>query len=156
MSVRLSRGRLVDIAVAVALVAVGFGAYSVGRGGSSPADVVRSYLDALERGDAAAALALGTAPDDRTLLTGDVLRQQQSLAPISAVRVLDSRTGSTGAVVRVRYRIGERTVTDAIELLRRGGRWALNHVAVDVELSALSSLPQPTVLVVAAPADANL
>jgi hypothetical protein len=156
VSVRLSRGRLIYIAVAVALIAIGFGAYSVGSGGSSPADVVRSYLDALARGDAAAALALGTAPEDRTLLTDDVLRQQQNLAPISAVRVLDSRTGSSGAVVRVRYRIGERTVTDAIELLRRGDGWALNHVAVDVELSALSSLPQPTVFGVAAPADGNL
>jgi hypothetical protein len=149
---RLPRGRLGYVAVAVALLAIGFGAYSVGSGGPSPSDVVRSYLDALARGDASAALALGTAPDDRALLTDEVLRQQQNLAPISAVRVLGSRTGSSGAVVRVRYRIGERAVTDAIELLRRGDGWALNHVAVDVELSALSSLPQPTVLGVAAPA----
>lgn len=156
MSVRFSRGRLGHVVVAAVLVAIGFGAYAIGSGGSSPADVVRTYLDALSRGDADAALALGTAPGDRTLLTDDVLRQQQSLAPISGIRVLGSRTGSSGAVVRVRYRIGEQTTTDAVELLRRGDGWALSHVAVDVELSARSSLPEPTVFGVVAPAAGDL
>jgi hypothetical protein len=152
----LPRVRPVYAVLAIALVVIGFAAYTVGSGGSSPADVVRSYFGALSRADAGAALALGAAPTDRTMLTDDVLRQQQSLAPISAVRVLDTRTGSAGAVVRVRYRIGTQVVTDDVELLRRGSGWALNHVAVDVELSAPASLPKPTVFGVAVPAGGDI
>lgn len=156
MSVGLLRRPLGYAVLAVVLVVVGVGAYAIGSSGSSPADVVRSYLDALSRGDAGAALALGTAPPDRTLLTDGVLRQQQSLGPISRVRVLGTTTGSSGAVVRVRYRIGERRVTDAIEVLHRGGGWALRRVAVDVELSARSSLPNPTVFGVGVPTTGDL
>ncbi|HZY74711.1 MAG TPA: hypothetical protein VFE40_00195 [Jatrophihabitantaceae bacterium] len=156
MSVRFSRSPLLYVALAAVLVVIGFGAYTIGSGGSSPADVVRSYLDALSRGDSDAALALGRAPADRTLLTDDVLRQQQSLAPITGIRVLSTRTGSDGAVVRVRYRIGGQQVTDAIELLPRGSGWMLSHVAVDVELSARSSLPKPTVFGVAVPSSGDL
>ena len=152
----LPRVRLVYAVLAIVVVAVGFTAYAVGTGGSSPADVVRSYLAALSRADAGAALALGDAPADRTMLTDDVLRQQQSLAPISAVRVLDSRTGAGGAVVRVRYRIGTQAVTDDVEVLRRGSGWVLNHVAVDVELSAPTSLPKPTVFGVTVPAGGDI
>lgn len=152
----LRRARLVYVVPAVVLIAIGFAVYRIGSGGSSPADVVRSYLSALSRGDARTALALGTASRDSTMLTDQVLRRQQSLAPISSVRVLDSRTGTGGAVVRVRYRIGAQTVTDAIQLLHHDGGWVLAHVAVDVELSSPGSLPRPTVFGIDVPSGGDI
>lgn len=127
------------------LVAGGSVGYLVSAGGAPPSDVVAAYLHALARGDAAAALALGEAPPDRALLSDTVLAEQQRLAPISHILVLGTETGASGAVVRVRYHVGARPVTNHVVVLREGTRWVLRHVAVDIEISGAVHLREPTV-----------
>lgn len=145
-----TRRRLYVFFGAVALVAVlvtsGYLVYGASSGGPSAASIVVSYLRALARSDASAALAMGAVPGDRSRLTPQVLHDQQELAPIRDIRVVDSRTGDYGAVVRVKYLLGQTPVDDQINVVRRGAGWALASVAVNVEVSGASYLPAATAL----------
>jgi hypothetical protein len=145
-----TRRRLYVFSGAVALIAVlvasGYLVYGASNRGPSATSIVVSYLRALARSDAAAALAMGTAPADRSRLTPQVLHSQQELAPIHDITVVDSRSGDYGAVVRVKYLLGQTPVDDEINVIRRGTGWALPSVAVNVEVSGASYLPAPTAL----------
>ena len=134
------------LALVAVLVAAGYLAYGASSRGPSATSIVVSYLRALARSDAAAALAMGTAPADRSRLTPQVLHDQQELAPIHDITVVDSRSGDYGAVVRVKYLLGQTPVDDEINVIRRGNGWALPSVAVNVEVSGASYLPAPTAL----------
>lgn len=142
------RRRFTVALLAALLVLVGGLAYlasGVDVGSGTPSGTVVSYLQALARGDAGAALAAGSAPQDRSLLTNDVLAQQQKLAPISHIQVLGMRTGDYGAVVHVSYRIGDQQVDDHVNVIRSSGDWRLASVAVDVEITGRGALPAITV-----------
>lgn len=137
------RHRLVFwVAILVALTAmVGGTALAVTSylDATSPRSVVEGYFAAVVRGDAAAALAYGPPPDGRQdLLTSDVLRAQQDIAPISGVAVLDVRETGERASVDVSYRLGFASgltpVTDTIALTRTGREWWLAEVAVPVRI----------------------
>ena len=132
-------------ALAVLAGAVVYLALGVDVSAGSPTATVVSYLDALASGDARAALAAGAAPADRTLLTGAVLNEQRKLAPISHIRVLGVQTGDYGALVHVGYRVGGQDVDDRLTLVRDNGEWRLDAVAVDLEISGGSTLPELTV-----------
>jgi hypothetical protein len=134
------------LALVVVLVASGYLVYGASSRGPRATSIVVSYLRALARSDAAAALAMGTAPADRSRLTQQVLHSQQELAPIHDISVVDSRSGDYGAVVRVRYLLGQTPVDDEINVIRRGTGWALPSVAVNVEVSGASYLPAPMAL----------
>ena len=143
------RRRRFTVALFAALLAlVGGLAYlasGVDVGTGTPSGTVVSYLQALARGDAAGALAAGSAPQDRSLLTDEVLAQQQQLAPISRIQVLGTRTGDYGAVVHVSYRIGDQQVDDHLNVIHVDGDWRLASVAVDVEITGRAALPVITV-----------
>jgi hypothetical protein len=132
-------------ALAVLLGGLVYLALGVDVGGGSPSGTAVTYLQALARGDARAALGAGAAPKDRSLLTGTVLREQQKLAPISGIRVLGTRTGDYGAVVHVAYRVGGQQVDDHLNVIHADGDWRLASVAVDVEITGGSALPNVTV-----------
>lgn len=52
--------------------------------------VVKQYLEALARGDATAALALGSSePASTDLLTDDILKQQQQMAPLTDIQITE-------------------------------------------------------------------
>jgi hypothetical protein len=133
--------------VLAAVVLLSVGGYLIfGRGSSrSPSSVVTSYLRALARGDARTALSLGRKPADRTLLTAAVLHQQQTLGPITAIKVVGSDTGDYGAIVHVRYRVGNSTIDDHFEVIPKGSGWTLAHTAVDVLVTGAGDLRSPTV-----------
>lgn len=143
------RQRRFTVALVAALVVLvgglGYLASGVDVGGGSPSSTVTAYLQALARGDASAALSAGTEPKDRALLSGEVLREQQKLAPISQIRVLGTRTGDYGAVVHVGYRIGSQEIDDHLNVIHADGDWRLASVAVDVEITGGTALPAVTV-----------
>ncbi|MGH8960545.1 MAG: hypothetical protein ACRDWT_04965 [Jatrophihabitantaceae bacterium] len=140
------RGYAVVIVLVVAAVLSFAGYLAFGSSGSgSPSSVVRSYLRALARGDAQAALSLGEAPDDRLLLNSQVLHRQQAVGPISAISVIGTDSGSYGSVVHVRYRVGSSTVVDHFEVIPDGSGWKLAHTAVDILISGADNLHLPAV-----------
>lgn len=150
---RLDRGWF-WIAVLTALLAIAAGAAIAFLGytnDAGPAATVRDYFTALARADAPDALALGDIPDGpRTLLTSDVLAEQQRLAPIRDVTVVTSNQRGAQATVTVSYRLafpeGAQQVTDTVPLAQRDGRWWLARVAVSTDLRLLQAGDRAAIL----------
>lgn len=111
MSRLAPRRASLPVVIVVALLAVGLGigggwGLSSATGGnqgdvdsaSESSAVVRAYLEALARGDAESALALGQAlPADRTLMTSDVLARVNEAAPITDILVPDTTAPTVSA-----------------------------------------------------------
>lgn len=113
--------------------------------GPPPAATVRTYLSDLASGDAAGALAQGGSRASGPFLTDGVLREQQRLDPITAVRIGATSRHGDHAEVHADYRFGSRRVSADFALTRHDGRWGLDATTVEIDLSALSGIPSPTV-----------
>lgn len=126
--------------VAVALIAGGVVAFSGGGndGGTGKAsEAVTAYLEALQRGDAKAALALGRdQPPDTSMLTDEILKKQMEKFPITDVKILgDIPTTSGGAMVHVIAKVGGVDSDERIVLAKPppGEGWKLKSAAMSVE-----------------------
>src|SRR3954454_11020099 len=101
--------RLVWYWIAVVAAAALFGgglalAYLGYAATSGPDGAVRGYYAALQRSDAPDALAFGSVPNGaHILLTGDVLAEQQRIAPMRGFSVVSTVQDGDRATVRVRY-----------------------------------------------------
>lgn len=124
----------IGVVVAVLVTSGGGVSGSGSRGGAG--EVARTYLEALARGDAQAALALGASkPASAELLTDEVLRKQLDKMPISDIQILeesDQSADATRAVVRVAARLGEQRSEGSIQMLYRDGGWKLANAFVNV------------------------
>ena len=118
-----------------------------------PDHVVRSYFAALARGDARAALGYGDVPQgDRSFLTSEVLRAQQTAGSMSALRVAPMSQGA----VPVTYTIGSAHVTDLVPVLKRDGQWRLSASAVPTSISLADAQQRATIAGAAVPTDEPL
>ena len=130
-------------AVLVALAAMGAGgwyAYDAYRATSAPEAKVRAYFAALARSDAPAALALGDIPaGPHGLLTSQVLAEQQRIAPLHDLHILDVAEDGSAATVRYSYQLrfprGNQEFTGSLALTRGGHGWRLAAVAVPVAIT---------------------
>ncbi|MGI8879643.1 MAG: hypothetical protein ACR2KJ_03840 [Jatrophihabitans sp.] len=131
---RRGKRRLFVAAAAVVVLAAGgtVGVLALVHVDSSTA-VVADYFRALQNGDAAKALSLGTAPTgDSHLLTSTVLRGQQKVAPIEDFRVVSSSGDKRRSRVAVSYRIGGPgpvSRNETITLHRKGKGWELDRTS---------------------------
>ena len=105
----------------------------------TPEQVVEKFFDALQEHDAEAAIALqaGEVPASE-LLTDEVLRRSQEIAPISDVSV--KQTGA--ASVHVTYRLGdEEAQADFPVVQNQDGDWQLAHVTTTVQVARPTNVP---------------
>lgn len=116
---------------------LGGGAYAIAeyRADAGPQAAVTGYFAALARGDAPAALALGTVPPGpHGFLTSAVLAEQQRIAPLRAVRITAVSGSGSRAVVRFSYALGfatgSRTISGSVAVDRSRGVWRLARAAV--------------------------
>ncbi|MCS5497768.1 hypothetical protein NY547_11020 [Cnuibacter physcomitrellae] len=112
---------LLVIGVIVAIVVIRSVASPAGGGTSqsaSPSQVVTEYLTAIADGDAEKALGyLGTPPEDKSLLTDDVLAASNELAPLTGVSVVTEDTSNGSSDVTVTYQLGSQPVTAEYSVL---------------------------------------
>lgn len=110
---------------------------STGDSGSGKAgDAVKGYLDALARGDAAAALSYSSdQPGSDEFLSDDILRKQIARWPISGVKILsdDSEHSLGFARVHVVAKFGENTSDVTMSVKKSGKTWKLEHAATKIE-----------------------
>jgi hypothetical protein len=158
---RFARHRgLFWLAALVGLVAVvggGTYAYFGYSSVSGPDGAVRGYFAALARGDARAALAYGQVPTgSRALLTSDVLRAQQRLAPLRHTHVLGVAQSGHSAAVSVTYQLmfasGPQQVNATVDAVERNGSWRLAATAVATRLELEQAGERATLDGVAVPA----
>jgi hypothetical protein len=134
------RGLFQVVLVLTALLAAGAGifAFITYQSEPQPGDVVQSYLTAVSRGNAAQALSYGDIPPGpQGLLTDQVLRQQNSIAPMTGITAIAVKSSGRNAAVTVQYTLGfdaahggPQQVTDVMSTVRVGRRWQLVAVAV--------------------------
>ena len=85
-------------------------------------DAVQAYLQALSKGDAAAALALLDAPGDKTLLTSEALKAGAAKGAVSGISVTpDSSDNPTS--VTAKYTVGAESTSYDFPVVKRDGAW---------------------------------
>ncbi|MCH9729834.1 MAG: hypothetical protein K0U84_09195 [Actinomycetia bacterium] len=138
--VTLSSGLAVVLVVALIWVIAAVSGGSGSSGGGSAGDAVQGYLQALARGDAAAALAFGQdQPASTALLSNDILKKQIDQWPITNIRILsdDSTTQSYPGVgmaqVHVTANFGPHT-SDATIFVQKNndGEWKLPTASIKI------------------------
>lgn len=116
-----------------------------------PDGAVRGYFAALARGDAATALAFGDVPDGpHGLLTADVLRSQQHIAPLRNLTVVATHRTGDRATVSVRYQLlypgSPQTINSTVPVHRKDDEWRLDRVAVPVSLDLDRALQRASIV----------
>ncbi|MDG4669361.1 hypothetical protein [Mycobacterium sp. 236(2023)] len=141
---------LLGLGAAAVVVALVVGAVVIVSGGSgggadTPSEAVQEYFEALARGDAQAALALGESkPPDTTFLTDDLLKKQSEQMPVTDIKTLGETPGANGAVmVEVSVRFGDSTTSDKIPVREVDGGWKLPHAALKLDLGRNSNIYKP-------------
>lgn len=152
-------GVLVGVGLLAAGVTVGVLGYAATGG---PDGAVHGYFAALADADAATALGYGDLPGGaRSLLTDEVLRAQQHIAPLRDVHLAGTRRAGNRASVQVTYTLAypwtDTAQSTTVTLHERGGKWRLDQVAVPVDLRPFAArqrlsilgapLPRGTVLI---------
>ncbi|GAB3713775.1 hypothetical protein [Mariniluteicoccus flavus] len=101
---------------------------------ASAGDTVKAFYDALVAGDVDKALALAAAPPSGAtdLLTKEVLAEAMKKAPITGHTVTPGSVTPTSATVTAAYRIGEKSITTAHELVKSGDAWKLKATSAEV------------------------
>lgn len=134
----------VALIVGGVVVFSGGGEYDGGTGKASEA--VTAYLEALQRGDAKAALSLGRdQPPDTSMLTDEILKKQMEKFPITDVKILaDLPTGDGGALVHVIAKVGGVDSDQSIRLEKPppGQGWKLKSAAMTVEFNIDNTSPE--------------
>ena len=157
-------------AALVVIVAIILGFTVAGRGGAAGAingggsagDLVKSYLEALARGDAQAALsASDDQPGSTEFLSDDVLNQQIAKWPITNIRILgddssgsDSMAGAIGyAQVHFAATFGEKVSDTTLTVRKQNGRWRLDTAAIKLspELPGLNFAASKTLMLFGKP-----
>lgn len=123
---------LVFVGVVVLVVVASFvGAKALTSGSRSPesraAAAVQQYLEALTAGDAGKALSYAaTPPADTSLLTDEVLRASQELAPLADITVVP---GGTESRVDVTFTRGGEPGSDTYRVTRTDDGYKLDQVS---------------------------
>lgn len=112
-----------------------------GDGGSfdpsgSPTEVAKSYMEALARGDAQAALDLSaTEPATTDLLTNDILKLQQEKMPITEVEILgeerDPGADRRTSTVKVAAKLGGERTEGKLNVVVVDNEWKMSAAFVD-------------------------
>ncbi|MEN0103283.1 MAG: hypothetical protein AAGC90_10190 [Curtobacterium sp.] len=110
-----------------------------------PAPTVRSYVDAIARGDAATAERMSEVPEDAAMLDAAVLKSAENRP--SDVRVGRVATSGDRAVATVSYTQGGKNRSGQVELRRTGTSWLVKDewrvtapLAESVSITAASAL----------------
>lgn len=106
------------------------------RSDAAAAQVVRGYLEALAKGDAATALGYALEPpSDPSLLTDQVLAGQRAAAPIGDITV---GAPTEPGRVPASYLLGAERVSTVFELTLGKDGWRLDRVAAPTDLSGFT------------------
>lgn len=130
---------VIGLSVAVLLVIVAVVSVVVFRGGdanksSSAGGAVQGYLEALARGDAAAALSYSTdKPADTKLLTNEILAKQIAKWPITDIKILSADGALRYGRVHVSAKFGDKTSDEEIVAKKTGKEWRIEHAAMKLD-----------------------
>ncbi len=127
------------VVVIVIVVVVAVIALTGSSKSGSAGDAVRGYLEALAKGDAAAALSYSDdQPGSRDLLTDDILKKQIARWPISDIRILSDSGAFSYGQVHVSAKFGDNVSDVTLSVKKSGKDWKLEHSAIKVDPSTVS------------------
>ncbi|QIM19195.1 hypothetical protein G7066_12595 [Leucobacter coleopterorum] len=147
------RKRPVGLVVAVLAVLLAFGGGYALRAVMAPSVVdamgmqqsikaapktVKTYLDALASGDAETARKIVGAGPTEPLLSEEVLKRSNELAPFSNVSVGEPVESGEQVEVPAKFTVGDTPVERTFRLWNTSGGWQLNDGLIPVPLSSLN------------------
>ncbi|MGE2717816.1 hypothetical protein ACQI4L_27470 [Mycolicibacterium litorale] len=127
---------VVLVIVLVAAVLLNTGDNGGGAPTGTPGEVARAYLEAVSRGDAEAALAMGASePATSDLLTDEILKRQLELAALRDIEILSEtpHKQGDGVGVKVSAKIGDQRTEGQIDVTPVNGEWKLVSSFVDAQ-----------------------
>lgn len=124
-----------------------------GGGAESPQAAVLAYLEALARGDAAAALSYGQSqPPSGELLTDEILGRQIAKWPITDIRVRGTDDNSQVSKVHVSAKFGDEA-SEAELLVEKHDGWKLLNTFIKIDKTGIGQKDAQTVTVFGTPVD---
>ncbi|MBB3754203.1 hypothetical protein FHT44_006725 [Mycolicibacterium sp. BK634] len=141
----------------VLVVALNTGGGTKTAGAGNAGEAVKAYLEALAKGDADAALALGVAqPASKKFLTNDALKLQISKWPITNIEITeDSSKTEPGdmALVKVSANFGDHHSEGQLPVKKTDDGWKLSSATINVDTMSgiLSSGPATTLSILGKP-----
>lgn len=121
-------------------------------------ETVRAYLEALSRGDAAAALSYASdEPASKKFLTDDVLKKQIAHWPITNIRILNDDASSLAGSVHVAVNFGDQVSDHNLHAKKDAkGAWKIDSAAVQVTfLGGVREAAMKTLTIFGEPVDAS-
>jgi len=146
---------IIPVAILLAVALLGGGAFwfwhlhnqsTAIAGAKTPTEAVQQYLDALARGDAAAALALSANKPNATssFLTDSMLKTALLASPITAINVPANQSTTTPATILASYQLGGKTVQAhfTVQDWKQAG-WLLDGGFLNLDISSLTAKGVP-------------
>lgn len=128
-----SHGLLIGLlagGVALLLIIIGGAVWAINLR-NAPAKALEEFFDAVVAADAEAAInLLETAPSDTSLITDEVLRRSQELAPFTDVKL---RAGSSS--VRVELKVGGKQEVEYIDMVKTDDGWRVSDFPREVSVA---------------------
>jgi hypothetical protein len=101
-------------------------------------ELVQTYLEALAAGDAETARSITGASESETMLSSEVLKQSNELAPMSAISVGEAAANGDEAEVSASFALGEATMDRTFRLRNTSAGWQLADGLVPLSVPALA------------------
>ena len=152
-----NRRWIIPVVILLSVALLGGGAFVFWRlhnqstattGAKTPTEAVQQYLDALARGDAAAALALSAnkpnTTSDSSFLSDGALKTAMLANPITAINVPANQSTTTPATILASYQLGGKTVQAhfTVQDWNQAG-WLLDGGFLNLDVSSLTAKGVP-------------
>ncbi|MFB7843000.1 hypothetical protein [Microbacterium sp. NPDC056052] len=110
------------------------------RSSVTAADAVKTYLTAVSKSDAKAALGYLESVPDKTLLTDSVLKASDKLGGVSHISVKKGGESKYSATVPATFEVGGRTVSTTYEVYKDKDTWKIANGVTPISLDSLRGL----------------
>ncbi|BBX06942.1 DUF4878 domain-containing protein [Mycolicibacterium aichiense] len=133
----LASAALLVIVGIVLVIALNTGGGAKTAGAGSAGEAVKAYLEALAKGDADGALALGVAqPASKKFLTNDALKLQISKWPITNIEITEDTSKTEPgnmALVKVSANFGDHHSEGQLPVKKTNDGWKLESATINVD-----------------------
>lgn len=129
----------------VIIVVVSIIAFSGGSDKSTASAVVKGYLEALAKGDAAKALSYSSdKPANTEFLTNETLAKQIAKWPITDIRILSDDSSYGFGRVHVSAKFGDQVSDEEMTVKKSGKEWQIEHAAIKFDPKSFTSDDGPS------------
>jgi len=130
----------VVVLIAVVLVVALLVVPAISRSSATAADAVKGYLTAVSKSDAKTALGYLESVPNKDLLTDEVLKESNKLAPLGHITVAQGKDSSYSSEVAATFTIGDKKIVTTYHVYKTKDVWKVGNGVQPISLSVLQGL----------------